>query len=73
MVGQDPDCKRGRRQCAPRVIKRKVGKVIRHSEFDGPPNYKNDIALVRLDKSVPLYAEDSSRSAVVPVCLPWNR
>ena len=69
MVGKDPDCKRGRRQCAPRVIKRKIGKIIRHENFGGAPEFANDIALVRLAEAVPLYTEDSSESNAMPVYL----
>ena len=73
VVGKDPDCKRGRRQCAPRVIKRKIGKITRHENFVGAPGFENDIALVRLAEAVPLYADDASESNAMPVCLPWNR
>jgi secreted trypsin-like serine protease len=73
VVGKDPDCKKGRRQCAPRVIKRKIGKITRHENFGGAPGFENDIALIRLAEAVPLFADDASESNAMPVCLPWNR
>merc|ERR1712008_100778 len=33
---------------------------------------KNDIALLRLSESVPLFNENPMISAVLPVCLPWS-
>ena len=33
---------------------------------------KHDIALLRLNESVPLFAENRQISAVSPVCLPWS-
>ena len=37
------------------------------------PADKNDIALLRLNESVPLFSEDPEISAVSPICLPWSR
>lgn len=34
---------------------------------------KNDIALIRLNESVPLFNEDSTISSITPVCLPWSK
>ena len=59
--------------CNPPVIRRGVKKIIRHENFDkNDKNYKNDIALVRLDQAVPLYLEDPKISGARPICLPWN-
>ena len=53
---------------------------ILHCEFaqlsvhQGIPDgeyFRNDIALIRLDESVPLYNEDPTKSFAMPVCLPW--
>ena len=60
-------------RCNPPVIRRGIKKIIRHQDFDkNDKNYKNDIALVRLDKSVPLYLEEPEISGAKPICLPWN-
>ena len=72
-VNQDPDCDaRFEDRCNPPVIRRGVEKIISHENFDkNDKNYANDIALVRLDKSVPLYLEDPEISGAKPICLPW--
>ena len=72
-VGRDPDCTGIRRQsCAPPKITRKVGKTIIHEGYHTTPPFPNDIALIRLDESVPLFQENPGVSFVMPVCLPWN-
>ena len=45
---------------------------IVHEEYDQKSLFANDIALIRLDKAVPLYFEDKGLSGVKPICLPWN-
>ena len=55
-VGTDPDC-----GACPKVIKRKVEKVILHEDWN-PITIENDIALLRLDESVPLFDEDPNIS-----------
>ena len=72
-VNQEPDCDaRFEDRCNPPVIRRGVKKIISHENFDkNDKNYANDIALVRLDKSVPLYLEDPEISGAKPICLPW--
>ena len=38
------------------------------------PKLVNDIALIRLNDSVPLFLEDHEiSSSVVPVCIPWGK
>ena len=34
---------------------------------------RNDIALLRLDESVPLNSENPTMSLVSPICLPWSK
>ena len=51
---------------------RKPAKTIIHPNYQQRPPFFNDIALVRLDQSVPLFLEDPKISNVVPVCLPWR-
>ena len=59
-------------RCNPPVIRRGIKKIIRHEDYDkNDKNYKNDIALVRLDKAVPLYLEEPEISGAKPICLPW--
>ena len=72
-VGTDPDCKteRGLKKCSPKVITRVVSKTIVHENYNTNDN-KNDIALLRLNESVPLFNENPMISAVLPVCLPWS-
>ena len=73
VVGTDPDCKteRGLKKCSPKVITRTVSKAIVHENYNTKDN-KNDIALLRLNESVPLFNENPIISAVLPVCLPWS-
>jgi len=78
-ISTDPDCVK--KSCVPKRITRKVDKIIEHEGFvltdPRPENvpdgeyFRNDIALIRLDESVPLYYEDPSKSYAIPVCLPW--
>ena len=66
----NPDCnKKGK--CLPPIIKRSVGKVIVHENYvNGIP--RNDIALVRVTESIPLFSEEPSISSIIPICLPWK-
>ena len=68
-ISTNPDCSNG--NCNARVISRKVGKIIKHENYD-PAKIKNDIALIRLDRPVPLYNENPKKSAAMPICLPWD-
>ena len=59
--------------CNPPVIRRGVRKIISHENYDkNDKNFKNDIALVRLDQAVPLHIENPRISGAKPICLPWN-
>ena len=72
-VGRDPDCQgEGNKECAPPLIKRKIAKTIPHENYIEKPSTKNDIALIRLEKPVPLFIEDPSTSYASVVCLPWK-
>ena len=48
--------------------------IIVHENYsvDRRGLYRNDIALIRLNESVPLHSEDPSQSMASPVCLPWS-
>ena len=72
MVGENPDC-RGNDDCFPGIIKRNISEFIWHEEYSGAPEQKNDIALLRLDREVPLVWENRKASAVQPVCLPFDK
>ena len=50
-VGKDPDCEK----CA-RKITRGIDKIFIHEDFNGIDS-KNDIALIKLDNSVPLFKD----------------
>ena len=69
-VGEDPDCVNT--NCNPPVIRRGVRKIIVHEDYDQKSLFANDIALIRLDKAVPLHFEDQGVSGAQPICLPWN-
>ena len=75
-VGTDPDCINGG-LCSAKKITRKPDQIIIHEDYlyygstDGFYNL-NDIALIRLNESVPLYSEDPEKSSVIPICLPWQ-
>merc|ERR1711976_256912 len=74
-VGRDPDCQKfkGSEMCSPPKIARTVAKVIVHEKYVGTSDgNKHDIALLRLNESVPLIAENRQISVVSPVCLPWS-
>ena len=61
MVGRDPDCNGGgeKRKCAPKRLTRKVAKFKTHEFFTfAEGNNKYDIALLRLEKEVPLFSEN---------------
>ena len=68
-ISSNPDCRN--RRCYAKVTTRKVGKIIKHENYD-PATIKNDIALIRLDRAVPLYNENPKESAAMPICLPWD-
>ena len=81
-ISTNPDCARkNKKRCVPKKIVRKVGKIIKHEDFQPtdprPKNitdgeyYRNDIALIRLNEAVPLFNDNPSQSFVLPVCLPW--
>jgi hypothetical protein len=61
VVGRDPDCNGSgeKRKCAPRRLTRKVAKYKTHEKFtNAKGNDKYDIALLRLEKEVPLFSEN---------------
>ena len=77
MVGEDPDCEN-----CPSIIRRKINKdrdIIIHEDFNRrlgknlPERYANDIALIRIDEAIPLHQEETTRSLVEPICLPWSK
>jgi len=72
VVGTNPDC-RDDDDCFPGIIKRNISEWIWHEEYSGAPEQKNDIALLRLDKEVPLVWENRKTSALQPVCLPVDK
>ena len=71
-VGTDPDCKPGAGWCAPKKITRGIAEIIKHESYHGSPKYQNDISLIRLNESVPLFQEAPQQSYASPVCLPWT-
>ena len=71
-VGTDPDCKPGAGWCAPKKITRGIAEIIKHESYHGPPKYQNDISLIRLNESVPLFQDVPQQSYASPVCLPWT-
>ena len=77
VVGRDPDCSRVKSSiCNPPVIRRNIDAnkdLIVHEGYDKKANWKNDIALIRMDDAVPLFQENPSVSAANPICLPWSR
>ena len=74
IVGEDPDCwsSGSPRKCLTGIIKRYISKIIVHEDYIGyKNNFQNDIALIRVDRPIPLFSEDSSLSSIIPICLPW--
>ena len=82
IVGEDPDCwgRGSPSKCLTGIIKRYISKIIVHEdysdvpnkrEYTGLPDTQNDIALIRVDRPIPLFSEDSSLSSIIPICLPW--
>ena len=69
-VGTNPDCDNGK--CISPILKRSVSRVIVHEDYDPSSQFANDIALVRVSESIPLFSEDPSISSVIPICLPWK-
>ena len=70
----DPDCasKTNGGKCSPPKISRGIKEIIIHESYT-KKGFKNDIALIRLDQEVTLYSEDAGTSAVMPICLPWDK
>ena len=68
-MGEDPDCN-ANNQCNPKNIIRAIEEVFVHEQFNGIDS-KNDIALIRLNDSVPLFNENPNLSSATPICLPW--
>ena len=65
-VAESPDCS----ECPPEY-RRRTSEVIVHEKYDHlNPTSAYDIALIRVAKPMPLFDDD--KSAVVPVCLPWD-
>lgn len=75
-LGTDPDCMTVRGRiigCRNPIIKRKVAEVILHPNYNVSERLSpHDIALIRVDEIIPFYAEENSKSSVLPICLPWN-
>ena len=82
IVGEDPDCwgRGSPSKCLTGIIKRYISKIIVHDdyseapnkrEYTGLPDTQNDIALIRVDRPIPLFSKDSSLSSIIPICLPW--
>jgi hypothetical protein len=59
VVGRDPDCNGGgeKRKCAPKKLTRQVAKFKTHEKFT-ITGRGYDIALLRLEKEVPLFSEN---------------
>ena len=75
VIGTDPDCNQRKTFCNPKVIRRAITKkdIIVHKDFARVSgNLINDIALIRIDETVPLYQDDPTISAASPICLPWS-
>jgi len=71
----DPDCTRN--ACAPKRLTKKIQKIIKHDQFaekpgTNPQQYKNNIALIKLQDPAPLHNENPTISISSPVCLAWN-
>ena len=71
----DPDCTRN--ACAPKRLTKKIQKIIKHDQFaekpgTNPKQYRNNIALIKLQDPVPLLNENPTISISSPVCLAWN-
>jgi len=63
-------------KCNPEPFTRKPAKIIVHEGYEFKKNRganPNDIALIRLNEPLPFYYDDDVKSAVIPVCLPWNK
>ena len=61
--------------CSAPIIRRQINvdrDIIVHENFDETGNLENDIALIRIEKAVPLHQENEFESSVSPICLPWN-
>ena len=57
----DPDCTRN--ACAPKRLTKKIQKIIKHDQFaekpgTNPKQYRNNIALIKLQDPVPLHNEN---------------
>ena len=61
--------------CSAPIIRRQINvnrDVIVHEKFNITGNLEFDIALIRINKAVPLHQENEFKSSVSPICLPWN-
>jgi len=78
VVGKDPDCPRQKSagSCNAPVIRRRINgntDIILHESYDKRNNFKNDIALIRMNEPVPLFQESPALSSANPICLPWSK
>jgi hypothetical protein len=61
--------------CSAPIIRRQINvnrDVIVHDKFNITGNLEFDIALIRINKAVPLHQENEFKSSISPICLPWN-
>lgn len=59
--------------CAAKIVSRKPAKTIIHKGYDPGRTWRGyDIALIRVDKAIPLHSENSNLSGVSPVCIPFE-
>ena len=67
-VGKDPDCNKKGTICAPKTTKMNItsrDQIIIHDDFSSDTGI-NDIALIRLNELVTLFAEDPTESFITP-------
>ena len=71
IIGTNPDCNDF--GCLPKTFTRQVQKYILHESYNtsriGGPY---DLAMIRLNQSVPMFKQNPKESGVVPVCIPWS-
>ena len=76
-VRRDPDCCRNcnGNKCAAKKIIRGIAEIIPYESYqaNGNAQEKNDIALIRLNESVPLFQDGPKLSSAQPICLPWSK
>ena len=82
-ISTNPDYteKNGKRTYVAEKITRSIGSFLVHPNYtatnrpgervDGETQ-RNDIALIRLNESVPLYQDVPTQSFANPICLPWS-